>query len=151
MTIRCANRDVAMHAKHMPLEFIQGYGNLCAFRGTGSRGHLPHRLANIYWDRHRTILMTIRSYATPIAWLDECEETGELVWVEPSVNYSVTTGKHQGTLYQLSYPEHDRSSHRQVSVPYDVSMDEYLRVLAGKMLFSHDQNKTVPGPNWSLD
>lgn len=149
MTIRCANRDVARHAKRMPVDFIQGYGNLCAFRGTGGRGHLPRRLADIYWARHRTILMTIRSYATPIAWLDECEETGELVWVVPSVNYSVTTAKHQGTLYQLSYHDDSPFSHRRVSVPYDVSMDEYLRVLSGKMLFT--RNGTKPGPDWSLD
>lgn len=149
MTIRCANRDVARHAKRMPVDFIQGYGNLCAFRGTGGRGYLPRRLAGIYWDRHRTILMTIRSYATPIAWLDECEETGELVWVVPFVNYSVTTAKHQGTLWNLSYPEDSPFSHRSVSVPYDVSMDEYLRVLSGKMLFT--RNGTKPGPNWSLD
>lgn len=101
------------------------------------RGAMPGNLFTVMTQRrklHRSIKQVIYSYNTPVAWLD-----GD-VWVIPHVTYSQTTGqKHQSRLHRLP---------NRVSVPEDVSYDEYMRVLAGKMIFDYANKRTVPGPNF---
>lgn len=64
----------------------------------------------------------IYSYGTPIAWLDAG------AWIIPDVSYSVTTAKHQGHLWSLS---------ARVSVPADVSLTGYMRLLNGQDVYAH--------------
>lgn len=110
------------------------YGSMWAeYQPVGSRGffrtgNLPKRLTNIILERRGSISQIVYSYATPIAWFDSG------VWVIPSVHYSTTTSKHQGHL-RASLPNWE-------PVPYDVSHEEYERVLNGKMVFRG--SKTLP-------
>lgn len=106
----------------------QGYGSLSTRstpegirRGGYQTGHLPRRLAAIMRERADSIVQVIYSYSTPIAWLDAG------AWIIPDVSYSPTTGKHQSYLWSLS---------ARVSVPRDVSLQGYMRLLNGQDLYS---------------
>ena len=90
-------------------------------RGGYSVGHLPRRLADIMRERADSIVQVIYSYGTPIAWLDAG------AWIIPDVRYSVTTARHQGQLWPLS---------GRVSVPRDVSLTGYMRILNGQDIYS---------------
>lgn len=145
-----ANSNVALYAKFF--RDVDGYGELWTrhtpdglFATTSAfaflTGSLPLRLATIRNRRASHIIQTVYSYRTPIAWFDmEFKK-----WVVPNVSYSVTTSKHQFSLWKLSY----ESPYSTVRFPGDITLDDYLRVLEGKMIFS--TNKTLPGPNWTLD
>lgn len=107
----------------------EGYGALSTRstpegirRGGYSVGHLPRHLAAIMRERADSIVQVIYSYNTPIAWLDAG------AWIIPDVRYSVTTGKHRGYLWSLS---------ARVSVPYDVSLQGYMRLLNGQDVYAH--------------
>ena len=100
-------------------------------------GYLPYRLRDAFYTIRERITQTIYSYGTPIAIMVDG------VWIIPDVTYSVTTsGKHQTHLYQLGG----------LSVPWDCSLEELERVIAGKMRYVRDYNKKpgkwVPGTNW---
>ena len=127
-----ANRSVPSYAAQG--REVQGYGSMSSERISGyvSTGYLPPKVVRVLRERARggNVDMVIFSYATPIAWRDNG------VWVRPLVSYSATTGKHQSYLWALDIQ----------GVPADVSLGEYGRVIAGKMIFSG--NKTVPGPNY---
>lgn len=107
----------------------QGYGSLSTVstpHGIGRDGYqtgrLPRRLANIMRERADSIVQVIYSYGTPIAWLDAG------AWIIPDVSYSVTTARHQGQLWPLS---------GRVSVPRDVSLQGYMRILNGQDVYAH--------------
>ena len=94
-------------------------------------GYLPHRLQDAFRAIRERISQTIYSYGTPIA----IQVDG--VWIIPDVTYSATTSsKHQTHLWQLGG----------LYVPYDCSLDELERVIAGYMRYTG--KKWVPGPNW---
>lgn len=134
MVTRVANRDIPLFAnRHVVAE---GYGNMSTGRPYGT-GALPRRLCDIFWERRNKIVSVIYSYATPIAWYDSEFD----FWFVPDVKYSVTTAKHQGYLWRLSEPVR--------SIPWDASLEEYIRVGQDKMYFG--DNSTFPGKNWSLD
>lgn len=118
-----ANYDVPTYAARG--RNAQGYGNLKTCRQddgyTHGTGILPRKLAAIFYARRDSITQVIYSYGTPIAWLDAG------AWIVPDVTYSVTTSKHQSYLYRLPSRLH--------SIPWDCSLDEYMRVLNGLMLF----------------
>lgn len=134
MTNRCANRDLVHYANRGLI--AEGYGNMSVDRPYGT-GALPRRLADIFWERRRNISTVIYSYATPIAWYDA--EFGK--WFVPNVNYSITTTRHQGYLWKLT--------ESQRTIPFDVSLEEYIRVGQDKMYFT--DTRSFPGKNWSLD
>ena len=123
---RTANQSIpAAAARGIDAE---GYGSLSTrstphgiYRGGYQTGRLPHRLTSIMRERADSIVQVIYSYGTPIAWLDAG------AWIIPDVRYSVTTGKHQGYLWSLS---------GRVSVPADVSLTGYLRLLNGQDIYS---------------
>lgn len=97
-------------------------------------GHLPRSLASILSARSAHITQIIYSYSTPIAWLDSG------TWVVPDVSYSITTSSRHAThLWRLP---------NRVSVNADTTLNEYLRVLDGRMVYAGD--RTVPGPNFVL-
>lgn len=81
-------------------------------------------------ERDESIVQVIYSYSTPIAWLDAGQ------WVVPDVSYSVTTARHQSYLWPLNYE----------LVPWDCSMDEYMRVMNAQMRFVRDGAKLVTRP-----
>ena len=124
---RTANRSIpAVAARGIDAE---GYGSLSTRstphginRGGYQTGRLPHRLASIMRERADSIVQVIYSYGTPIAWLDAG------AWIIPDVSYSVTTAKHQGHLWSLS---------ARVSVPADVSLTGYMRLLNGQDVYAH--------------
>ena len=91
-----------------------------ARRGGYQLGYLPTRLKRIFEARSDSIVQVIYSYGTPIAWLDAG------AWVVPSVSYSVTTGRHQGSLWKLP---------ARVSVMRDATLEDYLRILNGQMVY----------------
>ena len=65
-----------------------------ALRGTGERySHTRGQLPSEYWDSLRDAQYVVYSYATPIAWRTQCQ------WHAPAVRYSVTTSRHQGTIF----------------------------------------------------
>ncbi len=90
-------------------------------------GYLPRALAKLMSDRADSIVQVIYSYGTPIAWLDAG------AWVVPSVTYSVTTSKHQSSLWKLP---------ARVGIVWDTPLDEYLRVLNGQMVYRN--GRTYP-------
>ena len=127
MVKKVSNRSVPDYAQFG--QDVDGYGAMwtrstpMGIRRGGYRvGHLPHRLAQILSERADSIVQVIYSYGTPIAWLDAG------AWVVPDVRYSVTTGKHQGYLWSLS---------ARTSIPADVSLTGYLRILNGQDVYSH--------------
>lgn len=91
-------------------------------RGGYQTGRLPRRLAEIMRERADSIVQVIYSYGTPIAWLDAG------AWIIPDVSYSVTTARHQSYLRSLS---------GRVSVPRDVSLTGYMRLLNGQDIYAH--------------
>lgn len=125
--VTVTNREIATMAKRHISAVGRGAMSTDFYRdgfshyGAPYRGHLPQRLANILDARFiaGTIRQVVYSYSTPIAWQD-----GE-VWIRPHVSYSVTTAKHQGSLYPLA----------PLDIPADAGMDEYLRVLEGHAVF----------------
>lgn len=129
---RCANRDIPLFANRY--ENAEGYGNMSTQTYRGTRGFLPRRLASIYWNKNN-INRTVFSYSTPIAWFDSEFNA----WFIPVVSYSVTTAKHQGYLWRLNGTRH--------FIPADISLEEYIRVGQGKMIFTG--NGTIPGPNYN--
>ena len=133
-TNRCANRDLTHYANRH--EIAEGYGNMSVDRVYGA-GYLPNRLKDIFYNRRRVISTVVYSYGTPIAWYDSEFEK----WFVPSVRYSVTTAKHQGYLWRLNDARR--------SIPFDCSLEEYIRVGQDKMYFGSYQ--TFPGKNWTLD
>lgn len=143
MVRKIRNNAVARHADVYPATPVDGYGNLSYTPYPWGTGHLPRALKNIFHNRSHPyrspfIKGTIYSYGTPIAWFDS--EYG--VWVVPDVRYSVTTSKHQSTLWALR---------NYVSIPADCGMDEYLRYVSGKMIYARflrTAPSTIPGPNY---
>jgi len=139
MSVRTvANCDVVSFAANG--KNAQGYGNLRTkstpngiARGGWVSGELPNKLAAIMRERADSIVQVIYSYNTPIAWLDAG------AWVVPNVSYSVTSSKHQGYLHRLPSRHH--------SIPWDCSLEEYLRVLNGLMQFvgRGKDMRTAPG------
>lgn len=136
MAKRMAQRDIPNAVKDRALD-IEGYGSMWTKstpegirRGGWSSGELPTRLAQIMRERDDSIVQVIYSYATPIAWLDAGQ------WIRPLVSYSNTTGKHQSYLSVLDYE----------LVPWDCSLDEYLRVLNAQMRFVVDGGRLVTKP-----
>lgn len=89
-------------------------------RGGYSVGRLPRRLAEVMRERADSIVQVIYSYGTPIAWLDAG------AWIIPGVRYSQTTARHQWHLWTLP---------GRVSVPHDVSLTGYLRILNGRDIY----------------
>lgn len=134
MVNRCANSDLIHYANRGLI--AEGYGNMSVNRPYWS-GELPYKLEKVYFARKHHISTVIYSYSTPIAWYDAEFEK----WFVPDVRYSVTTSKHQGYLWKLTEPRR--------SIPYDVSLEEYIRVGQDKMYFAG--GLTFPGKNWSLD
>lgn len=104
-----------MSTDHYRPEFTRSVAPHC--------GYLPQRLRDILDASFRAgaIDQVIYSYSTPIAWRDNGQ------WIIPRVTYSQTTSsKHQSQLYRLSNAEY---------IPWDCSMEEYLRVIAGFMRY----------------
>lgn len=105
-----------------------GYGNMHTRNSADMfavpTGHLPYRLADVLRKRFHAkhVTQVIYSYGTPIAWLDDD------LWIIPEIKYSITTSKHQGYLYRLTGKTR--------RVEWDTPMDEYLRVLEGKMYYA---------------
>lgn len=104
-------------------------------------GRLPKALSWVMDARSQTITQVIFSYSTPIAWLDAG------VWVTPDVQYSITTSaRHQTHLWRLG---------RTVDVIWDTSLNEYMRVLEGKMRYARitawPGHTIMPGPEFVLD
>ena len=141
MVKRMAQRDIPYAVKYRGAD-IEGYGSMWTkstprgvYRGGYSLGYLPERLREIFRERADSIVQVIYSYDTPIAWLDAGQ------WIVPDVSYSPTSGKHQSHLSVLGYE----------LVPWDCSMEEYLRVLNAQMLFVRDGGRliTKPGHRWS--
>jgi hypothetical protein len=80
-------------------EAFETFGALSGRPGTTDTGRLPGDWARTYRARGHVISYTIRSYATPVAWLDS--ETGE--WIMPDESYSVTTTRHQSRIRYALY------------------------------------------------
>ena len=121
-------------------------GSMTTEPGTGwGTGRMPRAHARLLGDRRQHVTQVIYSYATPIAWHDD-----EYGWVIPDVSYSITTStKHQTHLYRLRG--------RTISLPYDATPEDALRVLSGEMVFTstgYGANRrftgTLPGPNFVL-
>lgn len=96
-------------------------------------GYLPPKLASILDARFAegAITQVIYSYSTPIAWLDAG------AWIIPDVTYSATTSrKHAPHLSDLSAREY---------VPWDISLEEYMRVLNGHMRYVRPEKRNNPG------
>lgn len=136
MVQKMAQRDIPYAVKYRAAD-IEGYGSMWTKstpegirRGGWSSGELPTRLARIMRERDDSIVQVIYSYLTPIAWLDAGQ------WIVPLVSYSITTGKHQSYLSVLDYE----------LVPWDCSLDEYLRVLNAQMRFVVDGGRLVTKP-----
>ena len=136
MVMKSAQRNIVRIVKSRAVD-VQGYGSMWSKstpegirRGGWSSGELPRKLAQIMRERDDSIVQVVYSYDTPIAWLDAGQ------WIVPDVSYSPTTGKHQSYLSVLDYE----------LVPWDCSMEEYLRVLNAQMRFVRDGSrlKTVP-------
>ena len=136
MVMKSAQRNIVSIVKDRAVD-VEGYGSMWSKstpegirRGGWSSGELPRKLAQIMRERDGSIVQVIYSYSTPIAWLDAGQ------WIVPDVSYSATTGKHQSYLSVLDYE----------LVPWDCSMEEYLRVLNAQMRFVRDGSrlKTVP-------
>ena len=136
MVMKSAQRNIVRIVKSRAVD-VQGYGSMWSKstpegirRGGWSSGELPRKLAQIMYDRDDSIVQVIYSYDTPIAWLDAGE------WIVPDVSYSPTSGKHRGYLSVLDYE----------LVPWDCSMEEYLRVLNAQMRFVRDGGRLISKP-----
>ena len=115
-------------------------------RYIGGTGYMPKSWAALISERAEAgaVLQVIRSYTTPIAWLDR-----DYGWVIPCVSCSVTTStKHQSQLYRL----HGTMYY----MPHDATLEDARRVLAGELVFtskgygnSRVFTGTVPGPNYT--
>ena len=136
MVKRMAQRDIPYAVKYRGAD-IEGYGSMWTkstpeglHRGGYELGYLQERLREIFRERADSIVQVIYSYDTPIAWLDAGQ------WIVPDVSYSATTGKHKSYLSVLDYE----------LVPWDCSMEEYLRVLNAQMRYIRSGSglKTVP-------
>lgn len=146
---RTANSNVVNFA--MAARDAEGYGNMSTVHapgGLGYRGfwvgHLPYRLARILHERRDHITQVIYSYSTPIAWLDDN------IWIIPDVRYSATSGRHQSYLWRLSgYNRHSNGYASRASVPFDISLRAYMRILDGKMYYVAP-DMFFPGPNFTL-
>ena len=106
------NRKGSFSAEHFPQALLY-------------RGYLPHRLVGILNQRFRdgAIDAVVYSYSTPIAWRDNG------VWIVPKVRYSTTTRRHQYAVrYAVDYRE----------IPVDAGIEEYLAVIEGRILYSHN-------------
>ena len=134
--MKSAQRNIVSIVKSRAVD-VEGYGSMRSrstpeglHRGGYELGYLPDRLRKIVMARADSIVQVIYSYDTPIAWLDAGQ------WIVPDVSYSPTSGKHQGYLYVLDYE----------LVPWDCSMEEYLRVLNAQMRYIRSGSglKTVP-------
>lgn len=84
--------------------------------GGYTTGMLPFELTKRMQERADSIVQVIYSYSTPIAWLDAG------AWVIVSQKYSVTTSKHQGTLYKLT---------AKIYVDWTTTHERYMRALNG--------------------
>lgn len=137
--MRTTNRDVPRLARHTPDYPIEGRGAVSYTERGYWSGYLPPRLKSIFSDliSRQRFIPTVYSYGTPIAWYDRQHN----VWVVPAVSYSVTTAKHQGSLYQLG---------DYVSIPADCGLDEYQRYVSQKMTYSR-WGGIKPGPRFTLD
>ena len=134
--MKSAQRNIVSIVKSRAVD-IGGYGSMWSrstprgvYRGGYSLGYLPERLREIFKERGDSIVQVIYSYDTPIAWLDAGQ------WIVPDVSYSPTSGKHQGYLHVLDYE----------LVPWDCSMEEYLRVLNAQMRFVRDGGRLITKP-----
>ena len=133
---RTANREIPRIVKFREVD-VEGYGSMRSRstpegirRGGWISGELPRKLAQIMRERDDSIVQVIYSYDTPIAWLDAGQ------WIVPDVRYSQTSGKHQSYLSVLDYE----------LVPWDCSMEEYLRVLNAQMRFVRDGGRLITKP-----
>lgn len=136
MVMKSAQRNIVSIVKDRAVD-IEGYGSMRSRstpkgirRGGWSSGELPRKLTQIMREREDSIVQVIYSYDTPIAWLDAGQ------WIVPDVSYSPTTGKHQSYLHVLGYE----------LVPWDCSMEEYLRVLNAQMRFVRDGGRLITKP-----
>lgn len=136
MVQRMAQRNIVSIVKDRAVD-VEGYGSMRSkstpgglHRGGYELGYLPDRLRKIVMERADSIVQVIYSYDTPIAWLDAGQ------WIVPDVSYSPTSGKHQGYLAVLDYE----------LVPWDCSMEEYLRVLNAQMRFVRDGGRLITKP-----
>lgn len=134
--MKSAQRNIVSIVKSRAVD-VEGYGSMWSRstpegirRGGYELGYLPDRLRKIVMERADSIVQVIYSYDTPIAWLDAGQ------WIVPDVSYSATTGKHQGYLSVLDYE----------LVPWDCSMEEYLRVLNAQMRFVRDGGRLITKP-----
>ena len=136
MVMKSAQRNIVRIVKSRAVD-VQGYGSMWSKstpegirRGGYSLGYFPKRLREIFKERGDSIVQVIYSYDTPIAWLDAGQ------WIVPDVSYSPTTGRHQSYLSVLDYE----------LVPWDCSMEEYLRVLNAQMRFVRDGGRLITKP-----
>ena len=136
MVMKSAQRNIVSIVKSRAVD-VEGYGSMWSKstpegirRGGWSSGELPRKLTQIMRERDDSIVQVIYSYDTPIAWLDAGQ------WIVPDVSYSVTTGRHQSYLSVLDYE----------LVPWDCSMEEYLRVLNAQMRFVRDGGRLITKP-----
>ena len=134
--MKSAQRNIVSIVKSRAVD-VEGYGSMWSrstpeglHRGGYELGYLPDRLRKIVMERGDSIVQVIYSYDTPIAWLDAGQ------WIVPDVSYSPTSGKHQGHLHVLDYE----------LVPWDCSMEEYLRVLNAQMRFVRDGGRLITKP-----
>lgn len=116
--------------------------NRAGLRWIGGTGAMPKVWARLISERAEAgaVGQVIRSYSTPIAWLD-----AEYGWIIPVVTYSVTTSvKHQTQLHRLRGTK--------LYMPWDATEEDARRVLAGELRFVTDSKgnavATVPGPNY---
>lgn len=110
-----------------------------------SSGRLPRAFRHLLSEAisARRVSQVIYSYSTPIAWLDS-----EHGWIIPDVSYSITTStKHQTHLYRLKG--------RRISLPYDATEEDAVRVLRGELMFTYNSTGvavgTKPGPNYKAE
>lgn len=141
MAKRMANTDIAgFVGSTRPDIEIEGYGALSYTPRGYYTGHLPRLSRTLYYDvmRRQGSIPTLYSYGTPIAWFDR--EFG--VWIRPDVSYSVTTAKHQGSLWKLGYG----TDAPLIGIPRDCGVEEYRRYASQKMTYT--RTGTIPGPNY---
>ena len=127
----CTNNEIVPLAQR-GVRAETATGNMSTEPGhTYYGGCLPHRLQEAFRQMRGRISQTIYSYSTPIAL---CIDG---VWIIPDVTYSATTStKHQSQLWQLDG----------VCVPWDASLEEIERVIAGKMIYTGKGYR--PGRNY---
>lgn len=95
---------------------------------------LPRPLRRTLGELSYKVKQTIYSYSTPIAVLIDG------VWLVPDVKYSATTGsKHQSKLHYLPDLQY---------IPWDATVEDVQRVVAGFMEYSRATGKYTRGPKW---